>query len=298
MLFAEVYKSNGFDEKALEWYKKTLEFYPLNWTCRQNYISLLWKNNRWTEAVLFLSEQRRHFGDTPSILFFLGKSQLELGDTKNACENLALACAMNPDEDYIRECLARAYVQRGKADPAAIDSESEALIYRKSEKSMDVSLSALEQCLHDFVQYVKRDKRMTFWKRDAVKKSHTWISSPEKYAQNLLHTFMKSRFGDSVELFEEIDAGAGRVDVYVRLQGINTVIELKMCGAGYSLSYALDGIEQLAHYLENKQTYLGYLIVFDGRLRDYGKGIEPQYLDGDFTIRTYPVDVRPKIKES
>ena len=38
-----------------------------------------------------------------------------------------------------------------------------------------------------------------------------------------------------------------------------------MCGTPYTTNYALRGKEQLAHYLRNRQSKFGYLVVFDGR---------------------------------
>jgi hypothetical protein len=38
-------------------------------------------------------------------------------------------------------------------------------------------------------------------------------------AEDLLHTFLKARFGDRVEIFEEVGTGAGRLDLYVKLEG-------------------------------------------------------------------------------
>ena len=141
------------------------------------------------------------------------------------------------------------------------------------------------------------DKRMSFWKNDPKQKGHKWVTSPEQHGQNLLHTFIKSRFGQNVEAIEEVDTGAGRIDIYLRFyNGLKTIIELKLCGGGYSEGYAVSGIEQLTHYLKNKQTYLGYLLVFDGRIRDCGKGIQSAYPFENYTIRSFVADVRSKVK--
>jgi hypothetical protein len=44
-----------------------------------------------------------------------------------------------------------------------------------------------------------------------------------------------------------------------------------MCGFGYSTAYAATGEEQIVHYMENRNTRLGYLIVLDARLDANGK---------------------------
>lgn len=98
-------------------------------------------------------------------------------------------------------------------------------------------------------------------------------------------------------MFEEVGAGAGRVDIFLRLSdGSRVVIELKMCGGRtYAKSYARGGIGQLVHYMENLDTGLGYLVVFDGRVRDFGVDFpETEFADNQ-TVNTRIIDVRPTI---
>jgi len=139
---------------------------------------------------------------------------------------------------------------------------------------------------------------MTFWKLNKETKKHEWISHPEKQARTLLSTWLSSRFGHDIYTFEEISSGAGRIDIFViSPAGEKAIIELKMCGNRYSLKYAIEGIEQLEHYMKNKKTQTGYLVVFDSRTRDYSKGFgQRQIMINDMTISTAIVDVRPKVK--
>ena len=61
------------------------------------------------------------------------------------------------------------------------------------------------------------------------------MENPEKRAQDLLHTFLKATFLDRINVFEELDAGAGRLDIYLQFQGgLSVILELKMCGHVYS----------------------------------------------------------------
>lgn len=94
-------------------------------------------------------------------------------------------------------------------------------------------------------------------------------------------------------------AGAGIIDLYIILQGgLKIVVELKICGgAGYSSNYALSGKDQLIHYIKNTQTKIGFLIVFDGRMRDFGKGFIPIQSVDDISIFTTAIDMRPKIEK-
>lgn len=204
---------------------------------------------------------------------------------------LHLAQQKDSDAPYIKEYMTKALNLMGGTGRALT------LIPTNNLLPDGITIASLEECLNNFIQFIENDKRMTFWKYDPKLKKHRWTSSPEQHGQNLLHTFFKSRFGEKVESIEEVNTGAGRIDIYLRFQnGLKTIIELKMCGSGYSEGYAVEGTDQLFHYLKNKKTHLGYLVVFDGRMRDFGKGIVENYSYNNFTIRSFVADVRPKIK--
>ena len=60
--------------------------------------------------------------------------------------------------------------------------------------------------------------------------------------------------------------------LYIRLiGGLSIVMELKMAGFRYSSPYAASGEDQIIHYMDNRQTHLGYLVVFDARLEMHGE---------------------------
>jgi hypothetical protein len=159
-----------------------------------------------------------------------------------------------------------------------------------------IGYADVEKCLDDFVTHIKSKMRMSFWEKEGGQ--YKWTPSPEKQAKILLDTALSIRFGDSAYIFEEVGAGAGRVDIYIVTPlGEKFIIELKMCGAPYSESYAKGGVEQLLHYMENRQTKIGYLIVFDSRKRDFSQG----FREGAVTINgkciiTKIVDVRPFVR--
>ncbi len=154
----------------------------------------------------------------------------------------------------------------------------------------------LKRCFEDFASYIRSEKRLTFWQSGNVKQ-RKWISRPEKHAKTLLHTFIAGRFGDSIYTFEEITSGAGRIDLFIiSPNGEKVVVELKMCGHNYSENYAQEGMEQLGHYMENKETKTGYLIVFDSRVRDFAQGFQEVDSIDEMSITTLVVDVRPYVK--
>ena len=72
------------------------------------------------------------------------------------------------------------------------------------------------------------------------------------------------------------------------------VIELKMLGApSYSSTYALQGEDQITHYMDNRMCHLGYLVLFDARSLTWGR-LPEEASAGNTIVRIF-VDVRPDI---
>jgi len=174
-------------------------------------------------------------------------------------------------------------------------------IYYPEKKSFEVNIennnddNSLKKCFDDFAYYIQSEKRMTFWDTDD-KNNKKWIPKPEKLAKDLLHSFLKGRFINPTFIFEELTAGAGRIDIFIITPNAERiVVELKMCGKPYSKNYALGGTDQLTHYMENKNAKEGFLIVFDSRKRDYGTGFQDIEQINDMKITTIISDLRPYI---
>lgn len=173
------------------------------------------------------------------------------------------------------------------------DYSEEETIKNKKDKE-EINLKKLCKDLDVFCNFIKSNKRMTFWHKKG--NNYKWVTKPEKYAKNLMHTFLKGKYGKSIDIFEELYTGAGRLDIYIKIDNLKMIIELKMCGCGYSLNYAKAGYNQLIHYIENKDTLIGFLIIFDGRLRDYGKGMNAVKKIKQYIVYTKFIDLRYKIK--
>jgi hypothetical protein len=121
------------------------------------------------------------------------------------------------------------------------------------------------------------------------------MTSLPRPAMGAAHTL--TTFGDRVDIYAEAEAGAGRIDLALSFGGgLSVIVELKMCGARYSSTYAFSGSEQITHYMESMQKSLGYLLIFDARMRDFGKGIDPVTTIAGFTVVTQFIDVRPSIR--
>jgi hypothetical protein len=212
-------------------------------------------------------------------------------------------------EDYIAEQLQEGPLPEGELPPIFRNTEnspkycpynlSNILYPEKEVFTVDIDEPAsqsLRTCLEDFARYIQSEMRMSFWRR--TREGYKWVSHPEQRAKDLLRTFLNARFGDSTYAFEEIRAGAGVLDVFVVLpNGEKSVIELKMCGHGYSQSWAQGGLEQLSHYMANKGTEIGYLVVFDSRVRDFSKGFKPVQTVSGMSVNTIVSDLRPYVKQ-
>ncbi|MGR1218255.1 hypothetical protein ACUYGA_15425 [Metapseudomonas otitidis] len=138
---------------------------------------------------------------------------------------------------------------------------------------------------------------MHFWYQDKESKDYKWVSKPEELAKQMLITFLNGKFGKGeMEILQEPRAGAGFIDLYAILPGgLRVVVELKMCGGGYTSTYAISGEGQIIHYQNNRNTNLGYLVVLDGRMRDFGMGFKKLQTINTHTIYSVAVDMRPKI---
>ena len=142
---------------------------------------------------------------------------------------------------------------------------------------------------------MQADVRMRFWVTDG--KAKKWTPSPEAVAQTIVRSFLAAKFGARIHVFEEVAVGAGRLDVYVLgAGGFSAILELKMLGDPYTTTYAFSGKEQIVHYMEQKKCQLGYLLIFDGRARDFGKGLKPVELVGTATVMVSFIDMRTSVK--
>lgn len=291
-LYADTYLSYDDYEKAITWYRKALDINPFLWHCRQNYVALLWEAGKWNDVAGYLEAQVKRFGDQPNLLVVYGRSLIKVKAYGKALKVLRKAQKLLPDSKMIDKYISFAIDSCGEGT-LTLDLDNE---QSTEPLKPNITPENFRTLLTEFSKFVRSEVRMTFWKSASGRK-HTWIASPEKHGQTLLHTFIKSKYNDAVEVMEEVYTGAGRVDVYLQFSnGFKTIIELKMCGHSYSETYSLEGIKQLDHYLVNKKVHVGYLLIFDSRTRDFQKNIQPIYFVGQNIIYTNVVDVRPSVK--
>ena len=276
----------GEAERSEERYRQVLVANPFHTQARQALVQSLWHRGQWGDAAVVIKRQIDLLGPMPGFCYAYGRSLFESGNYSGAVSAFTDALRLaNGDANLIKhatELREQALQRGGTIEPKVVDTHpSRAVTREEFEKALDL-----------FRNFISADKRMEFWTK--IGKKRAWISRPERHAQSLLDTFLKGIFLERINVFKELDSGAGRLDLYVQLQGgLTAILELKMCGGGYSSNYAASGETQLIHYMENRDSKLGYLVVFDARARDFGK----VFLSGgnSLTIITKTVDVRPEV---
>jgi tetratricopeptide (TPR) repeat protein len=277
----------GHSDRAVKWFRDILASNPFDQSARQLLIDCLWQTEQWDEAANFLRQQLDLAGNMPGLLFAYGKSLFGAGDLSGAVTALTESLKLVGNNAGLKSAATdlrdEALNLGGTIQPARVDPPKDQLVTREE----------FEKALNEFGKFVSGVKRMEFW--DLKGKDYDWVPSPERQGQNFLHIYLKARFQDRVDVFEEIGAGAGRIDLFVKLVGgLSIVVELKMCGFRYSGPYAAAGEDQILHYMDNRHTHLGYLVVFDARLDKHGEKLLSGST-GQHTVIEVLVDVRPRV---
>jgi tetratricopeptide (TPR) repeat protein len=273
-------------QRAATWFQLVLTSDPFQAYARDGLIQCLWLQKRWGDAASVLKRQIDLLGQLPGLLYAYGNSLLEEGNYSEAVGALtkAMQAAVgNVDlEKRAQELREKAFRLGGTISPPAPQIVP-----------LAVTLEEFDETLEAFARLISSEKRMSFWKK--VKGSdYAWIERPEKLAQDFLHTFLRARLQERVSIFEELATGAGRLDIYVQLHGgLSFILELKLCGFGYSSAYAAAGEGQILHYMQNRRSHLGYLVVFDARLDSFGQPVLKS--TGADTVINKLIDLRPRV---
>lgn len=274
----------GERDRAAPWLRRAHEADPWNFQLLARLIQNLWDRERWSEAVVVTEKQLQRVGERRGLIYAHARSLFEAGSISRAVPWLRRAYELHEDEPelqkFIFSLLERALMVAGTDANVVCES------------NQFVPLDEATSALREFASFVSAVKRMRFWTRK-TDRAHVWRERPEQYAQDLLHTYLEARFGVRAQILEEIPAGWGRVDLLVRFEGgLTVMVELKMCGLTYSSAYAAAGEEQLNHYMANRRTHIGLLVVIDGRIKDFGKSVITG-VDQTMTINELFIDVRP-----
>ncbi|MDR6300627.1 tetratricopeptide repeat protein [Mesonia maritima] len=285
---AEVYRNQKNVPEAIKNYELSLDYNPFHYQSIQNCGAILWKNEMWSKSRDFFRKRIDILGESSTLSYALGRSYFELEKYQQAFNYFRKVSNELDGVDiskYINECLKKDLdikLEQSKLEP---------------QTKIPISINSFRTTLAEFSQSISTKSRMYFWKNDSGK--YKWDSMPEERGKQFLINALEMKYGkDSIEIFQESIAGAGIIDLFLILRGgLKIVVELKICGgAGYSSNYAISGEDQLVHYLKNTSTKIGFLVVFDGRLRDFEKGFKKIQSIDDLTIYTTAIEMKPKIK--
>lgn len=289
LAISHVLADEGEYERSAIWLRKLLAINPLQLDARDQLIDLLWQDENWGDAATFLADQLKRHGEQPGLLFAYGKSLLNSGDASAALAAFQ-KCLKHPIKEDIRtaaiEFREQALELGAKPSAETRPLTPEGAVLREE----------IADALQDFARFISSDKRMVFWVPPEMDKDYTWAERPERRAQDLLHTFLKARLQHRISIYEEVSTGAGRLDILLRVEGgLSVIIELKMCGFGYPSTYAALGADQIRHYMDNRSVRIGYLVVMDARLNDYGNALLQLNSDQLNTVSEILVDIRPRV---
>jgi tetratricopeptide (TPR) repeat protein len=277
--------------RAERQYRQVIRLNPFDPIARDHLVACLWRQEKWPEAADLLAKQIKLQGEMPALLFGWGKSLFEAGDIPEAIKVLHKAVKAGDGNDNAkkaaRDLLERALDLGETLKPALATKDTTAPVTREE---FEVAMDA-------FAKFVSADKRMSFWRKEAGDDDYRWSTNPEQRAQDLLEAVLHTAFGNRSLVIPERIAGAGRADLFVQLQGgLKVIVELKLCGFGYSSAYAASGEDQILHYMEQRETKLGYLVVLDARLTEFGPLLSTD--NGPYTVINKLVDVRPRVKKA
>lgn len=292
LAISNVLRGEGKLDRAGIWLRKVLADQPLNLDARDDLMQVLWESEAWGDAAIFSKEQIDLHGSLPGMLWVHGKSQFEAGDLSGALSTFMQALK-KVDADHPLRPIILEFREKALEMGANISAVSPSI-----EIVRPILREELAEAFQEFSNFISGEKRMGFWYRPQPREEYKWVSRPEKRAQDLFHTFLKARFLHRISVYEELDTGAGRLDIYLRLDGgLSVIVELKMCGYGYPSNYAAAGESQIQHYMDNRTSNIGYLLVFDARLDKNKEKLIPDMKGTSKTIYEIFVDVRPRVSE-
>lgn len=270
------------NDECLKYCEKVLTIDNFHMSIIKMYLSGLRNTKNWKKLLAFCEQQIELLGEEEAYLILAGEAALNLKDYDSAVSYLK---EPSKSSEYANKLLHTSLDKGGHSKD------------RKNSDTVKYTLQDIKEALYAFQESVQNESRMCFWHKDSKdKRKYHWVAKPESLGKLLLQTSLKGCFRDNILTIEECGAGAGRIDLYLNLDfEISILVELKMCGEGYSSNYALHGFEQLNHYMKARKVGVGYLIIFDARKRDFGKGIsEASIVDGGI-IYTLVIDVRNNI---
>ena len=284
--FAGVFLNENDFDRYFEYAGKYIDIIPYDKEFNAIYIKILINNEKWELLEKFIYLNNVRVEETSENKYFLAKALYHQNKELDKALTLLVEVDNKVSDIY-------------KVD---LDHIKKDLLNRKCIVNFDLTKTKIKECvtiqifkdaLNEYIKYTESNLRKDYVKFDKKISSYKWVSNPEEKCKKDLKFFLDTKFGEEIEAIDEVSIGAGYIDLYLVFKsGLEIIIELKICGNGYSAPYAGKGINQLKHYLHNKQSKIGYLIIYDARKRDFGKSITSNIQIENYMIDTKFIDMR------
>lgn len=290
LCLANVLGASGAHNRAIAWLERTLADAPLAEGVADMLLAAHRRADSWEAGAAVSRREISLKGESFPRLTALAAFACGAGSVDEALRAALEAKKLAVDE-----------AQRVEADRLFLTAlHSGASLAAAEARSViaPVTTAMFDQVLGDFARNTSTNARMRYWDKPKGAKDHEWIPSPERRAQDDLRLWLEAAFGGRVTVLEEVGTGAGRLDLLVQLAGgAQVILELKMLGFRYASTYAASGSDQILHYLANRGVRLGYLVVFDARLKGNGDALLVPAEGLGMTVREVLIDVRPRIEK-
>jgi tetratricopeptide (TPR) repeat protein len=260
---------------ALNYFSRAKSAYPSNIKNNLCLIQTLYNNENYADAIEISKDFISKNPEMYQGFMVLGLSANKISDYGLAEIMLEEALNLKSDLDQIQEIL--------NDIKKAIREQRISGKYTPTNNDLIISPATHKL----FLEYLQGFKSRTKFNSEAFWKSYAnleFIQNPENIGRALLAQDLNSGV-KNVNMYKESILAGGRIDLIVNILGNEFIVELKMCGNGYSKPYAEGGFEQLKSYMTNRNATRSYLIVFDARVKQTGKDALPSEHDlGDGQI--------------
>ncbi len=256
-------------DRALPYYMRAIAEHPASFPLRMHLAVCLQKLGRFGDAVKVGIAIARDHPDS-HVGFLIAGSQAYKDTNYDLAEQmLREAIARNEKDQVIKDFLEK------------VSKERTARTLNGLPTGGRLTLDFAPTTPSEFLSYLKMFVMRARLNADSLWKSRSQgrlVQNPENAARALLAQDLIAKCSSSTIYKEAIVAG-GRIDLIVNVLGSEFIVELKICGAGYSKTYAEGGFDQLKQYLRERNATRGFLVIFDARAKQNINDAFPTQID-------------------
>jgi tetratricopeptide (TPR) repeat protein len=264
-----VLAERGRKERALQFFLRAVAAHPGSLDRRTRLAMHLHNMSRIPEAIEVARTIARDNPDSHIGFLLAGAAAYRGADYRLAETMLGQALTLSPGDAIASELLEKTKKESLHRVLQAVPSE-----IPLTGESAPTTHGAFLAYLRGFTTRARLNAE-SFWKAHSKGKL---VENPENagralFAQDLVATCR------SAAIYKETILPGGRIDLVANILGTEFIVELKICGPGYSKAYAEGGFDQLRKYLAAREQTRGYLVVFDGRADQDGPAGIPDKVD-------------------